>query len=125
MVNIMGFYIPSDGKFQNRGYYDTFYAWNKQYWYHGMLYSETLSNHSHISGVARAFPGGQVAHPEGSIWEENEDNLIFKKWEKIQENQEIWRKILILPTRGQKAGDGLESHGNYLFYYKKVLILGV
>ena len=32
------------------------------------------------SGVARAFPGGRVAHPEDQIEEENEE-----KWEKIIE----------------------------------------
>ena len=56
-----------------------------------------------LSGLASAFPGGRVAHPEDQNEEENEENL--------RENERIywkmrkdWRNNPILPTRGWEAG---------------------
>ena len=55
------------------------------------------------SGVARAFPGGQVAHPENQLWG-RKWRKFEEKWEKIQENED--RNILILPTWGWEVGYG-------------------
>ena len=54
------------------------------------------------SGVARAFPGGRVAHPEGQNEEENEQSE-----EKQEKLIAIWgnmRKMELLPTRDCEAG---------------------
>ena len=58
-----------------------------------------------FSGVARAFPGGRVAHPEGQIEEENEKSLRKNKknWSKFEERM---RKVELLPTRDCEAGYG-------------------
>ena len=55
------------------------------------------------SGVARAFPGGRVAHPEGQNEEENERSLRKRKknWSKFEETV---RKVELLPTRDCEAG---------------------
>ena len=57
------------------------------------------------SGVARAFPGGQLAHPEGQNEEENEKSLRIsqKIWSKLEEKM---RKVELLPTRNCEAGHG-------------------
>ena len=57
------------------------------------------------SGVARAFPGGQLAHPEGQNEEENEKSLrkSQKTWSKLEEKI---RKVELLPTRDCEAGYG-------------------
>ena len=55
------------------------------------------------SGVARAFPGGRLAHPEGQNEEENKKSLRNnkKKWSKFEEKM---RKVEVLPTRDCEAG---------------------
>ena len=57
------------------------------------------------SGVARAFPGGRLAHPEGQNEEENENSLRKSKktWSKFEEKM---RKVELLPTRDCEAGYG-------------------
>ena len=62
-----------------------------------------------ISGVARAFPGGRVAHPEGQNEEENEKSLrkSKKNWSKFQEKM---RKVELLPTLDCEAGYGPGDH---------------
>ena len=57
------------------------------------------------SSVARAFPGGRVAHPESQNEEENEESLRKneKKWSKFGEKM---RKVELLPTRDCEAGYG-------------------
>ena len=57
------------------------------------------------SGVARAFPGGRLAHPEGQSEEENEKSLrkSKKKWIKFEEKM---RKVELLPTRDSEAAYG-------------------
>ena len=57
-----------------------------------------------FSGVARAFPGGQVAHPDGQNEEENEKKKmrkIGKYWLKFEERM---RKVELLPTLDCEAG---------------------
>ena len=60
----------------------------------------------HIS-VARAFPGGQLAHPEGQNEEENEQSL--KKNKKKCSRSEEKMKVELLPTRDCEAGYGPDS----------------
>ena len=57
------------------------------------------------TGVARAFPGGRVAHPEHQNEEENKKNLrkTKKNWSKFEEKM---RKLEGLPTRESEAGYG-------------------
>ena len=57
------------------------------------------------SGVARAFPGGRVAHPEGQNEEENEEKLRKneRKHRKIRKNS---GNVLILPNREWEASYG-------------------
>ena len=57
------------------------------------------------SGVARAFPGGRVAHPEGQNEEENAKNL-----RKNRKNLSKFEEVELLPTRDCEAGYGLEVH---------------
>ena len=59
------------------------------------------------SGVARAFPGGRLAHPEG----QNEESLRKNKkiWSKFEEKM---RKVKLLPTRDCEAGYGPGQKGN-------------
>ena len=59
------------------------------------------------SGVARAFPGGQVAHPESQNEEENEKSLRKNK-KKLSKFGEKMRKVELLPTgtRDCEAGYG-------------------
>ena len=54
------------------------------------------------SGVARAFPGGRLAHPEGQNEEENEKHLrkSKKNWSKFEEKM---RKVEFLPIRDCEA----------------------
>ena len=54
------------------------------------------------SVVARAFPGGRLAHPECQNEEENE-NKHKKTWSKFEEKM---RKVELLPTRNCEAGYG-------------------
>ena len=57
------------------------------------------------SGVARAFPGGRLAHPESQNEEENEKNLRRSK--KIDQNlRKKMRKVELLPTQDCEAGYG-------------------
>ena len=58
-----------------------------------------------ISGVAKAFPGGRVAHPEGQNEEENKKCLRKNKknWSKFEKRM---RKVELLPTRDFEAGYG-------------------
>ena len=62
-----------------------------------------------ISGVARAFPGGRLAHPEGQNEEENKKSLRKNKknWSKFEERM---RKVELLPTRDCEAGYGPDIH---------------
>ena len=71
-------------------------SWWLEIWPHEYLIS---------SGVARAFPGGRVAHPESQNEEENEKSLRKnkKKWSKFGEKM---RKVELLPTRDCEAGYG-------------------
>ena len=55
------------------------------------------------SGVARAFPGGRVAHPEGQNKEESKKSLRKNK-KKLSKFEEKMRKVELLPTRDCKAG---------------------
>ena len=57
------------------------------------------------SGVARAFPGGRLAHPEGQNEEEKYWSLrkTKKSWLKFEEKM---RKLKLLPTRDCEAGYG-------------------
>ena len=57
------------------------------------------------SGVARAFPGGRVAHPESQNEEENEKSLR-KKYKKMIKIWGKMRKVKLLPTRDCEAGYG-------------------
>ena len=63
------------------------------------------------SGVARAFPGGRLAHPEGQNEEENENSLRKSKktWSKFEEKM---RKVELLPTRDCEACYG-PGRGKY------------
>ena len=57
------------------------------------------------SGVARAFPGRRLAHPEGQNKEENENSL--SKVRKLDPNlRKKMRKVELLPTRDCEAGYG-------------------
>ena len=58
-----------------------------------------------FSGVARAFPGGRVAHPEGQNEEENKWSMRKNKknWLKFEEKM---RKVELLHTRDGEAGYG-------------------
>ena len=58
-----------------------------------------------ISGVARAFPGGRVAHQESQNEEENEKSLRKNK-KKLSKFGEKIRKVELLPTRDCEAGYG-------------------
>ena len=60
------------------------------------------------SGVAKAFPGGQGAHPESQNEEENEKSLRKnkKKWSKFGEKM---RKVELLPARDCEAGYGPDN----------------
>ena len=66
-------------------------------------------NNVDISGVARAFPGGRLAHPEGQNEEENKWSLRTNKknWSKFEEKM---RKVELLPTRDGEAGYGPGEH---------------
>ena len=57
------------------------------------------------SGVARAFPGGRVAHPEGQNEEENKLSLRKNK-KNGSKFEEKMRKVELLPTRECEAGYG-------------------
>ena len=60
-------------------------------------------DHVTYSGVARAFPGGRLAHPEG----QNEEENLSKVWGKIdQKFEEKVRTVELLPTRDCEAGYG-------------------
>ena len=63
------------------------------------------SSRINYSVVARAFPGGRLAHPEGQNEEENENSLRKHKktWSKFEEKI---RKVELLPTRDCEAGYG-------------------
>ena len=70
------------------------------------------------SGVARAFPGGRVAHPEGQNEEETKSSLRKNKknWSKFEEKI---RKVELLPTRDCEAGYGPGNNGSQLAKMKK------
>ena len=77
--------------------------------YHGQ--PEVLSKLIHtVSGVARAFPGGRVAQPEGQNEEENEQSLR-KNTQKLITTWGKMRKVELLATRDFEAGYG---HGSGL-----------
>ena len=57
------------------------------------------------SGVARAFPGGRVAHPESQNEEETEKSLRKNK-KKRKKFGEKMRKVGLLPIRDCEAGYG-------------------
>ena len=56
-----------------------------------------------LSGVARAFPGGQPAHPEPQIEEANEEKLR-KDDRKSRRMRKNWGNVAFLPTRGWESG---------------------
>ena len=58
------------------------------------------------SGVARAFPGGRVAHPESQNEEENEKSLRKNKKKMIKIWEKNKRTVELLPTRDCEAGYG-------------------
>ena len=62
------------------------------------------------SGVARAFPGGRVAHPESQNEEENEKHLRKSK-KNCSKFEEKVRKVELLPTRDCEACKGPGSGG--------------
>ena len=80
-----------------------------------MVYSKVMVNQlkkilgflkqqrSIFSGVARAFPGGRLAHPDS----QNEESLRKneKEWSKFEEK--MW-KVELLPTRDCEARYGSE-----------------
>ena len=72
---------------------------------------KNISRASHTSGVARAFPGGQVAHSKGQNEEENKLSLRKNKknWSKFEEKM---RKVEPLPTRDCEAGYGPDGYMN-------------
>ena len=43
-----------------------------------IMLSDFIAKRQPISGVARAFPGGRLAHPEGQNEEENEKKIEEK-----------------------------------------------
>ena len=102
-----------------RAYDVTMTSWTCPYLKIADVYSKTLAKmvnfaknipNTEISSglgnsVARAFPGGRVAHPASQNEEENEKNLRKKKkkWSKLGE---ILRKVELLPTRDCAAGYG-------------------
>ena len=55
------------------------------------------------SGVARAFPGGWVAHPEGQNEDRNEEGLR-KNLKQMMEILGKMRKVELLPTRDYEGG---------------------
>ena len=65
---------------------------------HQLAYSEHRNGRNmRSSDVARAFPGGRVAHPEGQNEEENKKSLRKKR--KIDQNlRKKLRKVELLPT---------------------------
>ena len=60
------------------------------------------------SGVAKAFPSGRLAHPEGQNEEENEKRLR-KNNKNLSKFEEKMRKVKLLPIRDCEAGYGLEA----------------
>ena len=70
------------------------------------------------SGVARAFPGGRLTHPEGQIEDKKEEFLRKnkKKWWKI-------RKVQLLPTRGCEAGSAPADERIFWFLKQIDIIL--
>ena len=68
-----------------------------------------------FSGVARAFPDGRLARPEGQNEEENGKNLrkSKKNWSKFEE-----KNVELLPTRNWEAGYG---HGGFRPFWKQTL----
>ena len=59
------------------------------------------------SGIARAFPGGRLAHPEGQNEEENKQSLRKNKKNYLKFEEKM-RKVELLPTRDCEAGYGPE-----------------
>ena len=55
------------------------------------------------NGIARAFPGGRVAHLESQNEEENEESFRknMKNWLRFEKRM---RKVELLPTRDCEAG---------------------
>ena len=77
------------------------------------------------SGVARAFPGGRLAHPEGQNEEENK--LSLRKNKKIcLKFEEKMRKVELLPTRDCEAGygPGCRKKGFQLSNIKRAQMIG-
>ena len=71
----------------------------------GQMIFMKVKGHQRSSGVARAFPGGRLAHPEGQNEEENK--LSLRKNKKIcSKFEEKMRKVEFLPTRDCEAGYG-------------------
>ena len=62
-----------------------------------------------ISGVAKTFPGGRLAHTEGQNEEENKLSLRKhqENWSKCAEKM---RKVELFPTRDCEAGYGPEYY---------------
>ena len=80
---------------------------------------EIVLNSNTPSGVARAFPGGRLAHPESQNEEENEKSLREKqeKWSKFAGKM---RKVELLPTRDCEAGYGPEYPLLYIDHFKVI-----
>ena len=71
-----------------------------------------VGNKKDHSGVARAFPGGRHAHPEGQNEEENEKSLRKSKktWSKFEEKM---RKVeLLAPPGTVRLAMTLKDHHN-------------
>ena len=86
------------------------------------LHSPLPGENQSCSGVARAFPGGRVAHPEGQNEEENS-----KVWGEIRKQlltfEEKLRKVEPLPTRECEAGYGLAVLDLPLFVISTIHVL--
>ena len=73
--------------------------------YHDFSTKKASVSGDFASGVARAYPGGRLAHPEGQNEEENKKSLRKneKHWLKFEEKM---RKVELLPTWDCEAGYG-------------------
>ena len=87
---------------ENFEYYDPclyqFLHWIRGHRYTRRLILSPIS----ASGVARAFLGGRLAHPEGQNEEENK--LSLRK--NLSQFEEKMRKVELLPTQDCEAGYG-------------------
>ena len=74
------------------------------------------------SGLARAFLGGRVAHPEGQNEEENEEKLR-KNERKHRKMRKNWENVLILPIRDERLATALLIHLKLILLLWKTYIV--